>query len=159
MVSRGLRSSEINDDVLDLQIIAFSTGTRSGLESDLTKPKSVGHLTFEEKKGTVKPIIHSNFLKDHSDRSRLLEGIEFAQKIAHTKPLSELIDFEKSDPVINSITEIKENLEHFQHGLGTIPMGEILDWSGHVRVLSRKLKIFVLSMHLSFHPLYQHQSI
>jgi choline dehydrogenase len=126
----SLEVKESKDDVLDLQIIAFSSNNEIGIGIGLTKPKSVGYLTFEKTHGVIKPIIHSNFLKEQSDKNRLLEGIKFARKIAHTKPLSDLIDFEKSDET-NNLT--KENLEHFQHGTGTLAMGKTVDWSGNVK--------------------------
>lgn len=128
-----IRSSKIKKDILDMQIIAFSKGDGIGIGIGLTKPKSIGHLTFERAHRKIKPVIQSNFLKDPNDKSRLLEGIGLAHKIAHTKPLSDLINFETSDPDQSNINNIKNNLEHFQHGSGTIPMGEILDWCGAVK--------------------------
>ncbi len=118
-------------DVLDLQLVAFSSTGEIGIGIGLTQPESIGYITYEKtsNNGSIKPIIHSNFLKEDIDKIRMREGINLTRKISHTKPLSDIIDFEKSD---ENDVNILQNLHHFQHGCGTIPMGNILDWYGNL---------------------------
>lgn len=129
------KSSNSENNELDLHITAthlfpheFSP-TKVGfvLAVALTRPQSRGRMWIESTDPTVAPKIDLNFLATETDKTRLIEGIKLARKIAQTAPLSDLIHSElapKSDDDEIILQSIQETLDTYHHPVSTAPMGE-----------------------------------
>lgn len=96
----------------------------------LTRPLSRGRLWIESRDPLAAPKIDLNFLAAEQDRTRLVEGIKLARKIAQTAPLSNLIDSELA-PAVESDDEIlasaRSTLDTYHHPVASAPMGLVND--------------------------------
>lgn len=131
-------SSTAKSGELDLHITATHlfphelSPTKVGfvLAVALTRPISRGRIWIESKDPLIAPKIDLNFLSAEQDRSRLIEGIKLARKIAQTAPLSNLIDSElapaaESDEEI--LASIRSTLDTYHHPVASAPMGLVND--------------------------------
>lgn len=58
------------------------------------RPESRGHIALASSDPMARPLIHANYLATEKDRAYAVKSIEFARKLAQTKPLSDLVDAE-----------------------------------------------------------------
>jgi choline dehydrogenase len=145
------RTAEAIGDQLDLQITAansFDPERRRTLvlATAVTIPASTGTVRLQSRSGRIAPKINYNLLADAKDRSRMIEGVKLARRIARTRPLADLIDHEISpgdhvtdDAALGAI--IEANLDTYHHGAATVPMGgdgdpaAVVDSTGRFRHL------------------------
>lgn len=132
------RSSSAKPEDLDIHITATHlfphelSPTKVGfvLAVALTRPESIGRVWIEKTDPNVAPKIDLNFLALEQDRTRLIEGIKLARKIAQQSPLSDLIHSELSpnsddDDVI--LASIRATLDTYHHPTSSAPMGLATD--------------------------------
>jgi choline dehydrogenase len=55
------------------------------------RPESRGSIELASGEPLVRPRIHANYLATEKDRDYAVKGIQFARRLAHTAPLSDLI--------------------------------------------------------------------
>lgn len=58
------------------------------------RPESRGHIALASSNPMAQPLIHANYLATETDRAYAVKSIEFARKLAQTKPLSDLVEAE-----------------------------------------------------------------
>lgn len=58
------------------------------------RPESRGHIALASSDPMARPLIHANYLATETDRAYAVKSIEFARKLAQTKPLSDLVEAE-----------------------------------------------------------------
>lgn len=58
------------------------------------RPESRGHIALACGDPMARPLIHANYLATQTDRDYAVKSIEFARKLAKTKPLSDLVESE-----------------------------------------------------------------
>lgn len=110
----------------------------------LVRPRSIGSLTITSRDPNVAPVIDLGFLKDASDRERLVDGVEMIRDIARNKPFADMIGGElapgtavKDRAAINAT--LAASVLTYQHPTSTVPMGgskdpkAVVDIDGRVR--------------------------
>jgi choline dehydrogenase len=152
MVRTGSREADRGE--LDIHITAAHqfdpaespTGAGFVLAVALVRPESVGSVTLASRDPWAAPRIDLNFLREPSDRRRLLDGIRLARRIGAAKPLADLIDHELTpgpDATTDAAVEqsMFATLGTYHHATSTAPMGAdndpaaVTDWLGAVRGL------------------------
>jgi choline dehydrogenase len=58
------------------------------------RPESRGYIALASSDPMARPLIHANYLATETDRAYAVKSIEFARKLAQTKPLSDLVEAE-----------------------------------------------------------------
>lgn len=58
------------------------------------RPQSRGHIALASSDPMARPLIHANYLATETDRAYAVKSIEFARRLALTKPLADLVEAE-----------------------------------------------------------------
>lgn len=110
----------------------------------LVRPRSVGSLTIASRDPHAAPVIDLGFLKEASDRERLIDGIEMIREIARHSPFADIIGGElvpgsqASDRAALDAA-LTAGVTSYQHPTSTVPMGgaddptAVVDADGRVR--------------------------
>jgi choline dehydrogenase len=129
------QSSEAHRDQLDVHIAVthllppeFSpTGGAITLSVAVVKPDSRGSLRLRSRDPQEQPEIDCNFLAEHRDARRMLEGVKLARRIARNPALAQFIELEimPGDAVGDDqlADVIASNLASYGHPCATVPMG------------------------------------
>lgn len=132
------KSSTTKNNELDIHITATHlfpheySPTKIGfvLAVALTRPISRGRIWIESKDPHIAPKIDLNFLAEEYDRTRLIEGIKLARKIAQAEPLSQLLHSElapATDDDAEILESIRNTLDTYHHPVASAPMGQAGD--------------------------------
>jgi choline dehydrogenase len=92
------------------------------------RPESRGHIALASSDPMARPLIHANYLATEKDRAYAVKSIEFARKLAQTKPLSDLVEAEAvPGPDVNTEADILDFARRsgatIFHPSGTCRMG------------------------------------
>ena len=92
------------------------------------RPESRGHISLASADPLARPLIYANYLASEKDRDYAVKVIQFARKIAKTKPLADLIAAEVTPgPSVRSDSEVLDFARHtgatIFHPAGTCRMG------------------------------------
>ena len=92
------------------------------------RPESRGHIELASSDPMARPLIHANYLATETDRAYAVKSIEFARKLAQTKPLSDLVEAEAvPGPAVKTEEDILEFARRsgatIFHPSGTCRMG------------------------------------
>lgn len=129
-------STQATAGELDLHITATHlidqslspTGAAFVLAVGLTRPVARGSLTLSSKDPGAKPVIDLNFLGEDIDKSRLIEGIRLAHKIASAKPLASITTAYMSPGPESSDEQLINDglgfLDTYHHPVSTAAIGE-----------------------------------
>jgi len=128
-------SSEAHGDQLDTHIAVTHllppeyspTGGAITLSVAVVKPDSRGTLRLRSRDPREQPEIDCNFLAEHRDARRMLEGVKLARRIARNPALARFIELEilPGDAVGDDqlADVIASNLASYGHPCATVPMG------------------------------------
>ena len=92
------------------------------------RPESRGHIALASSDPMARPLIHANYLATEKDRAYAVKSIEFARKLAQTKPLADLVEAEAvPGPDVNTEADILDFARRsgatIFHPSGTCRMG------------------------------------
>jgi choline dehydrogenase len=92
------------------------------------RPESRGHIALASADPLARPLIYANYLATEKDRDYAVKSVQFARKLATTKPLSDLVAAEVSPgPTVGTDAEIldyaRRNGATIFHPSGTCRMG------------------------------------
>ncbi|KAI0789860.1 GMC oxidoreductase [Abortiporus biennis] len=76
----------------DHGFIQTPVGSYFSIHVVLVRPKSKGTITLQSSNPFDSPIINPNYFSDPNDISILVRGVRLASRIAHAKPLSDMLD-------------------------------------------------------------------
>lgn len=118
------------------------TGAMFLLFVALVRPRSVGSLTIASRDPRAAPVIDLGFLRDESDRERLVDGVEMIRDIARRKPFSDMVGAElvPGDAVQDRTAihgALAAGIATYQHPTSTVPMGGDRDPSAVVDIKGR----------------------
>lgn len=92
------------------------------------RPESRGHIALASADPLARPLIYANYLATEKDRDYAVKSVQFARKLAQTKPLADLVAAEVSPgPSVRTDAEIldyaRRNGATIFHPSGTCRMG------------------------------------
>jgi choline dehydrogenase len=92
------------------------------------RPDSRGHIALASSDPMARPLIRANYLATETDRAYAVKSIEFARKLAQTKPLADLVEAEAvPGPDVNTEADILDFARRtgatIFHPSGTCRMG------------------------------------
>ncbi|MGR6977505.1 GMC family oxidoreductase [Mycobacteroides abscessus] len=103
------------------------TGAAFVLAVGLTRPQARGTLTLSSTDPEAAPVIDLNFLGEEIDKTRLIEGIRLAHKVAAARPLADIITTHLSPGPTSSDRELIEDavksLDTYHHPVATASIG------------------------------------
>jgi choline dehydrogenase len=120
------------------------TGAMFLLAAALVRPRSVGSLRIASLDPAAAPVIDLGFLKEETDRERLIDAVEMIRSIAGHPPFSEMIGSElapggSAGDRASIGASLAGSLITYQHPTSTVPMGgpgddgAVVDVEGRVR--------------------------
>jgi choline dehydrogenase len=92
------------------------------------RPESRGHIALDSADPLARPRIYANYLATEKDRDYAIKSVQFARKLAQTKPLADLVAAEVTPgPTVRTEAEIldyaRRNGATIFHPSGTCRMG------------------------------------
>lgn len=92
------------------------------------RPESRGHIALASADPLARPLIYANYLATEKDRDYAVKSVQFARKLAGTKPLADLVAAEVTPgPTVRTDAEIldyaRRNGATIFHPSGTCRMG------------------------------------
>jgi choline dehydrogenase len=101
------------------------------------KPGSAGRLRLRSRDPRDVPEVERGFLRDPSDLTAIVEGLELARALAEQEPLARLLGPEVApgDEPLDSYT--RRMMRNYFHPAGTCGIGRVVDDSGRVLGVDR----------------------
>lgn len=92
------------------------------------RPESRGHIALASAEPLARPLIYANYLAAEKDRDYAIKSVQFARKLADTRPLADLVDAEVTPgPSVRTEAELldyaRRNGATIFHPSGTCRMG------------------------------------
>jgi choline dehydrogenase len=96
------------------------------------KPRSSGRVGLRSRDPLALPEVERGFLRDPSDVSTIVEGIELARSLAERPPLRALLGTESAPGVELLEPYVRATVRNYFHPAGTCGIGRVVDARGRV---------------------------
>jgi choline dehydrogenase len=127
----------------DIHLISWTNAADSGNGYEASvgvfhmKPGSAGRVGLRSREPRELPEVERGFLRDPSDLTTVVEGLELTRALAEQPPLARLLGPEvaPADEPLDSYA--RRMMRNYFHPAGTCGIGSVVDDSGHVLGVER----------------------
>ena len=125
----------------DLHLVSWADAATNGYEASVgvfhMKPGSAGTVRLRSPDPRELPDVERGFLRDPSDLTTIVEGLELARALAEQGPLARLLGPEDAPGNERLDTYARLTMRNYFHPAGTCGIGRVVDDSGRVLGVDR----------------------